>query len=183
MSKTKMAKPKEKVRKPKAKLVNVYISNTTREILNQLKYKYKVSYSAICSVAARHILRCELTTKVKHDKNAKWRTKIKPKYFTKNPLATPNEETIYATNLFYFVSNQFKPFFKELYLKAKEDKKLTEEEIEKRRLAYYNKFLADLAKERDVYYDFQNAYRTKVRVEKQYNKEYGDKLWKYLAQS
>lgn len=177
MSKNSMAKQKkEKLRKPRAKLVNVYMSNATREILDQLKYKYKVSYSAICSVAARHIYACDLNTKVKHDKNAKWRTKIKPKYFTEHPLATPNEETMYATNLLFFVANQFKPYFKEYYFKAKELKKLTEEEIEKRRLAYYNKFLADLAKERDVYYDFQNAYRTKVRVEKQYNKEYGEKI-------
>lgn len=145
----------------KVKQINVYMSNDTKGKLLDLSEKYHVSMSTICDKACRLLYKCDLMTKVKNDKQATYRTKLKVKYFMEYPLESPNEETIYATNSIYFAVNHFENFIENLTKEKKNQ--------------MYNKFLSELSKCRDIYWDYNSNYRQQVRARKQYEKDYGKK--------
>ena len=143
------------VKTKKIRLINVYMSADTKEKVLELMDKYHVSTSTIIDKACEYLAPIQIFTMMYQDKNAKFRSHYKPKFITEHPLETANQETIYCTNALYMAVNHFEPM-KEL---IKWD--------EKKRNSTYNKFLADLNKCRDIYWDYNATLRTRYRADKE----------------
>ena len=142
------------IKKEKTKGVHIYMSNATKGKVLELMQKYHVSTSTIIDIACKCLYPCDLLCNVRHDKDAKYRSWYKPKYFTEQPRPTSQEETIYGTNCLYIAVNHFQLW-----------KELANNKIDNNKI--YNQFLAELSKKRDIYWDYNAQLRTQWRAKKE----------------
>ena len=153
---------KKFVKTKKIRLINVYMSNETKEIVLELMDKYHVSTSTIIDKACEQLYECEILTNIRHDKTPhQYRSHYKPKYITEHPMASAQQETIFCSNALYIATRHFEPWKDIIGSKKFDANKM------------YNKFLAELNKCRDIYWDYNATLRTRYRADKEIKRRNG----------
>lgn len=154
-------KQKKFKKQTKTMWTNIYVSTSTKNILDELQERYKASYSAMATFTLEElpIMEAKIFQDQLLDKQARTRTQIKSKFFIDH-IYESAPRTNLASNALYLLANQIKPLGK---LYNSQDKEINR---------IYNKILNKLEKSKERYWDFNNSYRTLIRARKQYERDY-----------